>query len=380
MEVAEIIAKKVKKLQEENNLNQTEMGEIIGVTRQTIAKYQSGERLMDSGKLYQLARHFNKDIDFFLTDESEMDNVSFMFRADDPENNFNEKIKHEIADNFKTFHDIIELSDDPIKDYIPEEYNVKIAGDQLSESEKAAIAKIAEKQRRYMGADDAINVNIFTLFGENNINIIAQEIKDKNLDAVSAYSKDKGAYIFINDRQDIPEERKIFSTVHELGHLIMHRDEYSKDIETLKYTNNKIKDIREKAADYFAMSFLIPAKALRNYSYYFEGYIDLDMIVDKKKDFGVSAKSLIVALKEYGYIDDRILGSLFKKLDNAGYKNKEPEPRDYIKKNEKLRALVRKLIIKEEISINKAAKALKIPVLEMRKLAKKWKNYEYRTA
>ncbi|MGM0500816.1 MAG: helix-turn-helix transcriptional regulator, partial [Bacillota bacterium] len=60
MKVAEVIAKNLKELQDEFNLNQTEMGEIIGVTRQTFAKYLDGERVMDSGKLYKLARYFDK--------------------------------------------------------------------------------------------------------------------------------------------------------------------------------------------------------------------------------------------------------------------------------------------------------------------------------
>ena len=128
------------------------------------------------------------------------------------------------------------------------------------------------------------------------------------------------------------------------------------------------------------MSFLIPRNVLKNYSYYFDGYIDLDLIIEKKQEFGVSAKALITTLKEYGYIDNRILGSLFKKLKDAGYDKTEPEPEDYINKNEKLQALVRKLIINEEITINKAAEVLGISVLDMRKLARKWKNYEYRTA
>jgi Zn-dependent peptidase ImmA (M78 family) len=303
-----------------------------------------------------------------------------MFRADDPENNFDDKLKNKIAEKFKLYHEIIELSDDPVKDYLPEEYKLKIEGNKLNKKEKAAIEKIAEKQRRYMGVDDALNINVFTLFEENNINVIAQEIKDTNLDAVSAYSEDKGAYIFINDSRDIPEERKIFSAVHELGHLILHRDQYSKDINDLKYANTRIKDIKEKAADHFAMAFLVPANVLKNYDYYFDGYIDLDLIIEKKREFGVSAKSLIMTLNKYGYIDGKILGALFKKLKEAGFDKKEPEPRDYIRKNEKLFALVRKLVIKEEITINKAAEVLNIPVLEMRKLAKKWKNYEYRTA
>jgi len=380
MKVAEVIAKNLKELQDEFNLNQTEMGEIIGVTRQTFAKYLDGDRVMDSGKLYKLARYFDKEVDFFLSEKSKREKVSFMFRADDPENNFDDKLKNKIAEKFKLYHEIIELSDDPVKDYLPEEYKLEIKGDKLRKKEKAAIEKIAEKQRRYMGVDDALNINVFTLFEENNINVIAQEIKNANLDAVSAYSEDKGAYIFINDSRDIPEERKIFSAVHELGHLILHRDQYSKDISDFKYANTRIKDIREKAADHFAMAFLVPAKVLKNYNYYFDDYIDLDLIIEKKKEFGVSVKSLIMTLNKYGYIDAKILGALFKKLKEAGYDKKEPEPRDYIRKNEKLFALVRKLVIKEEITINKAAEVLNIPVLEMRKLAKKWKNYEYRTA
>jgi len=269
------------------------------------------------------------------------------------------------------YHEIIELSDDPVKDYLPEEYKLKIEEKKLNEKEKAAIEKIAEKQRRYMGVDDALNINVFTLFEENNINVIAQKINDSSIDAVSAYSEDKGAYIFINDSKDIPEERKIFSAVHELGHLILHRDQYSKDINELKYANTRIKDIREKAADHFAMAFLVPAKVLKNYDYYFNDYIDLDLIIEKKKEFGVSAKSLIMTLNKYGYIDGKILGALFKKLKESGFDKKEPEPRDYIRKNEKLFALVRKLVIKEEITINKAAEVLNFPVLEMRKLAKK---------
>jgi len=372
MNIAKIIGYNLRKVQEENNYSQEELGEIIDVTRQTISKYLNGERILDSGKLYKLAKHFNKSIDYFLSQDNNED-MGFMFRADDPGNNFNKILKEQISQRFNDYHEVIEMSDLQIKDYIPEEYNIEIKGDKLSKKEKETIAIIAEKQRRYMGIDNALNVNIFNLFEENNINIVAQEIDDQNLYALSAYSKDKGAFIFVNDSKDIPEERKIFSVVHEFGHLILHRDEYSKDVSQLKYTNSRIKDIREKVADYFAMSFLIPAKVLESYSYYFDGYVDLDLIIEKKKDFGVSAKSLIIALEEISLIDDTTSGALFKFLRERGFETTEPNPREYIKKNEKLLALVRKLVIEKKITINKAAVVLNIPVLEMRRKAKRWK-------
>ena len=135
-------------------------------------------------------------------------------------------------------------------------------------------------------------------------------------------------------------------------------------------------------AEHFAVAFLVPAKVLSNYDYYFDGYFDLDLIIEKKKEFGVSAKTLIMTLNKYGYLDDKILGALLKKLKKAGYENQEPEAKDYIRKNEKLLALVRRLLISEKISIwTVTSKVPKIiSVSEMNKLLEKWKNYEYRTA
>ena len=377
LNIAEIIGKNLKEIQKEYDYNQKELGEIIGVTRQTMAKYINGERILDSGKLYKLAKHFNKSFDYFLS-FNENNQVSFMFRADDPANNFNKGLKNQISKRFNLYHDIIELSELPIKDYLPEEYNLDIKGKKLSSKEKQAIAKIAEKQRRYMGINDVISTNIFSLFEENNINVIADKMDKLTLDAVSAYSQNKGAYIFINDNKSIPEERKIFSLVHELGHLLLHRNAYSKDWDKLKYTNSRIKDIREKAADYFAMNFLIPTKVLDNLAYYFDGYVDLDLIIDKKKEFGVSAKCLIMALNENGMIERSTLGFLYKKLRDNGFEKQEPEPLAYLQKNEKLFALTKKLLIQGKLTTNKAAEVLNISLKEMRELLKRWKNFEYK--
>jgi Zn-dependent peptidase ImmA (M78 family) len=335
---------------------------------------------MDSEKLYKLARHFNKDIDFFFSKKSKREKDSFSFKVDLLENNFDEKLKAEMEKRFKLYHQIIELSAEPVKNYLPAEYNLKIEGKKLTKKEKAAIEKIAEKERRAMGVDDALNINVFSLFEENHIKLIAQEINNSNLESLSAYSKARGAYIFINDSKSISEEEKIFSAVKELGHLILNRDHYRIELSELKDTNSQLKDIQEKAAEYFAVAFLIPARVFKKYDYYFDGYLDLDLIIEKKKEFGVSLKTLIVILNEYGYLDDKTLKALVKKLKEAGCAKKEPEARDYIRKNEKLTALLRKLVIKEEITVNKAAEVLELSVLEMRKLVKKWKNYEYRTA
>lgn len=41
---------------------------------------------------------------------------------------------------------------------------------------------------------------------KNNINVIAVKLEDKKVDALSAFSEDKGAFIVINDRDRYPED------------------------------------------------------------------------------------------------------------------------------------------------------------------------------
>jgi len=375
MIISKKIGNKLKQLQNEYSYSQQQIGNIIGVTRQTMAKYLNGEQILDSDKLYILSKHFNKPLEYFLSDDFQNDNVGFMFRADNPASNFNKELRDYLTKKFNNYYDVIKLSNQKIKEYLPPEYRINITGKQLSAEDKDIIEEIAYKQRKYFSIDNAINVDVFRLLERNNINIISEPLDSLSLDALSAFSNTKGAFIFINDQKNLPEERKIFSLIHELGHLIMHREDYSLDMENLEYSNDRIRDIREKAADFFASCFLIPKNILKkNYLHFIKGYITIDSIIELKEEFGVSAKSLIYTIYMYSLIDSNTMGKLFSILKDKGFENTEPYPKPYIKKNEKYYNLIKSLVIEDKLSVNKVAELLNINILEARNRVKEWKN------
>jgi len=63
---------KLKELRKEKGLNQTELGNAIGVSLRTIISYETGKSYPKKREIYgKLADYFNIDINYFLTEAEE---------------------------------------------------------------------------------------------------------------------------------------------------------------------------------------------------------------------------------------------------------------------------------------------------------------------
>lgn len=373
-QTASVISENLKRLKEELHLSNHEIGEILGTSRQTIANYLSGKQIIDSAKLFKLARYADVPLRYFFA-EKRPNAFSFMFRADNPKENVDESFTRFIDKKLNSYCDILELGDEDEVVFLPESYRLSISGKTLSKDEKEIIRSIAEKQRKALGIEGDANIDIYSVLERNHIHIYTFLHSNLVVDALSAYSKEKGAFILLEDHAKTPEERKIFSVVHELAHLIFHRDEYGKETEELAYKNYK-KDLKEKVANHFASYFLIPRDLLAEFDFYFKKgrYFSLDDLMELKREFRVSAQAMLMALKEEKYIDSRIYGYLLKRLKESGYEKNEPDPMPPIRKNQKLAFLLKNLIIDEKITTNKLSEVLNLDMNEARRLAKEWAN------
>src|SRR5699024_6977611 len=245
-------------------------------------------------KLFILARHFNKSLQFFMSNNE--DTMSFMFRDEDPKNNFSPIDRNFINDKFNKIFNILSIANLNKIIFIPESYKINVEK-KLSEEDKAIIREIAEKERRSFEISSLSIGEIYSALEQKNINIIALDYENLDLDAISAYSNDKGAFIFINDSKEIPEERKLFSLMHEYAHLIFHREMYLDSEGDLVYSTSR-SDINEKVANSFASYFLIPRDTLRKEAKKYSKFIDLKAVCNLKKKYGVSEEALLYALKE----------------------------------------------------------------------------------
>lgn len=373
--IAKVIGQNIERLKQSKGLTNEDIGNIIGVTRVTIAKYLSGDQVIDSARLFRLATKFNLPFKWFL-ESDEDSSMSFMFRADNPQENFEDDLALSLNNFLNEYIRILELAGENNVAFLPQAYKLHLKENKLIDDDLEIIREIAEKQRMAFGVEEILDYDIYSLLEKNNINVLALQLDNEKIFGLSAYSEDKGAFIIINDSPNIPEERKIFSVIHELGHLIFHREDYDREPGELTYSKTR-NNINEKIVDKFAGYFLIPRNKLRGYKRLFRGFIsNFNSVFEVKKEFGVSAKALLMALKEEGYIEQKTFGALFNKLKNSGFDHKEPQPIEPIEKNKKLKSILRRLYLEDKVTTNKVAELLSLNDKEARLLVKAWAEEE----
>ena len=67
------IAEKISKLRKENNYTQEQLAGLLGVSRQSVSKYESGLSYPETEKLVRLSELFDCTVDYLLKDNVEMD-------------------------------------------------------------------------------------------------------------------------------------------------------------------------------------------------------------------------------------------------------------------------------------------------------------------
>lgn len=66
MELKYFIGDKIKELRNIKNINQEELAEEIGTTKQSVSRYEKGQRKADQDILFELADYFGVSIDYFF--------------------------------------------------------------------------------------------------------------------------------------------------------------------------------------------------------------------------------------------------------------------------------------------------------------------------
>lgn len=103
------IGEKIKQLRKEKRLTQEELGELLGVKKSAIQKYESGQvQNLKQATIKKLCKIFNKYPDYFLFDELEDD-----LRK---ELSFVEIVQKRYGDDvYRIFETVIDLNEESLK-------------------------------------------------------------------------------------------------------------------------------------------------------------------------------------------------------------------------------------------------------------------------
>ena len=141
---------------------------------------------------------------------------------------------------------------------------------------------------------------------ENNGGIVIEfDFQTSKIDAMSIAFPDIPPLFFINPQ--VPKSRLRFTLCHELGHILMHQNALTPEI--------------EQQADQFASEFLLPSREIKPY---FLDSISISKLIDLKMYWKVSMQAILVKAKNLDTITPSNYSSLWIALGRCGYRKNEP--------------------------------------------------------
>jgi len=344
-----------------------QLAEKLSVSRQTIHNYEKGITLPNSKILGGIARALGTSLGELLAEPTEL--PTFRFRADA----VCKKNKQLGTPQFKSMVNA-NLGDYTflericgVSPYTPESTPHRtLRGNELN------IADIAEQFRSRMGSGHEPFVNLFASAENIGLKVFRTPIAINGFFGLSAYSPDQGAFILVNTK-DCTVERQIFTLAHEMGHLILHRDEYQASL--LGEGTGEEEMEREEIANYFASHLLVPRKTLFQQIEPLK-FLPLNELVYKlKKHFRVSYQVIIRCLSEIGHLHLTYEDMLrqfrwhFRRNNNRILtKKEEPQPlqsREFAE-NMRFKQLVLSALEMQEISEHRAAELLGVTMDKLR--------------
>ncbi|MDI9874101.1 helix-turn-helix domain-containing protein [Flectobacillus rivi] len=342
----EIVSSKIKQARILQAMSLQDLADRIGVSKQMISKYEKGDSIPSSKMLIKLAKALEVKMDyFFLSSSVELGEINFRKKNSfsiKKINSLKEKIKIELS-NYLEIENILQINnsfENPIK-----RRKVSATND---------IEEIVSDLRiEWEIGFDPIH-NIIQLLEDKEIKIIEINEPENNFDGLATIINGKYPVVVLNKTFSV--ERKRFTLLHELGHLLLELPECDVKFE-------------ENICNRFAAEFLFPQNlVIKEFGNKRES-ISFRELVEVQKKYGISIRAIIYRLKDANIFSENRLTEFYKKLNfNPALKKEIDQERFQSSEvSHRYEQLVYRALSQELISINKAASLLNVNVNEVLK-------------
>jgi Zn-dependent peptidase ImmA (M78 family)/DNA-binding XRE family transcriptional regulator len=352
----------VRAFREQAGFSQQQLGEFIGVTRQTVAAWETGDRQPSLANLTKIAKTLGISVDLLLPESSQSstaDEMHLLFRADQP-SALTPALRQLLTQKAVDYASLEQLLDEVPA--LPEQRPLRGYDEYLVE-------EVAQDVRSWLGASEHTPLgDVFLLLESKGLKIITYPLPE-DVSGFSAYTNELGAVIFVNSNH--PTERQFHTALHELAHLIFHRQDYKTPSEPQGKTLKK--DPKEKAADHLSGAVALSEQILRKELHaYRNRWIPEPLLADLKRRYGVSMRSVVIRAAQLEIISKTQMGQqigvLNKKYGKHGEEPKLPKP-SRLTRLERLTFLA---LLEEEITSSRAAEILGRSLKDIRSDLQQW--------
>lgn len=308
------------------------------ISRQAINKYEQGKMMPDSRTLIFLASSLGVKVDFFFRPFTvSVEGVEFRKKSKFTERQ-SESVKELVRETLERYLEIEQLGGNAVK------FDIK-RSEVSSIDEAKALAK--EVRAILQLGSDGIS-NVVEVLEDHGIKVIEIDESDA-FDGLCGFANGNIPVIVINS--NFAPERKRFTAMHELGHLLMILPESSGHKET------------EYICNAFASELLLPEEILIAKIGERRHDISLSELIDIQRQFGISIDAIMYSLCLHGVISEQRYKTYnIKKNTMSEFKEEVIRSRVSDERSGRFFRMVYRALADEIISISKAAALLNTSV------------------
>lgn len=283
----EIFAQRLRQARILKKISMDQLVKLIGglVTKQAISKYESAKMKPTSTIMIALASALNVDVEYFLRPfafDANQFQVSFRNKSNTSAKEV-KALKVQIRDQIERYLEIEELLGKPSNNMPRSEGPAVSTPEQMRE--------LAQEVRRDWNlGEDAIG-NVQDVLESKGIKVIATEAPI-DFDGVSGVVGNNDYIVVLNSAQPHVERRR-FTGMHELGHLL-YNNRFSPELTPRQ---------QEKLCNAFASEMLLPTSTLQRFFSPGEK-ISLSELKKVQLVYGISIDAIIHKLHELGIVND----------------------------------------------------------------------------
>lgn len=308
------------------------------ITRQAINKYEKGLMMPDSRVLIALASALGVKIDYFFRPFTvEVEHVEFR-KNPHFHGRMTNAVKERVREELERYLEVEQLCGCMNEFAMPHRrvFNV----------DEAVLH--ANEVRKHLGLGFDGITNVIEVLEDNGVKIIEID-EDADFDGLSGYANGIVPLIVVNG--NFSAERKRFTALHELGHLLLDIPE-----------EVSAKDV-EQICNAFASELLLPVNVLKSKLGESRHDISLSELTDIQRQFGISIDDIMMALRSSNIIsENRYSGYLSKKKRLPEFKKLVEASRVVSEGSGRFARMVYRALADEVITFSKAAALLNTSV------------------
>lgn len=311
-----LIPTKLRDARKVARLSQAELGDLVGVTRQSISFYERGDKIPEPPTFQKISEALGQPASFFTSEDCQVFGSSGaqFYRKFGPEtarrNDACTVLGSWFVQTARYFDDFVNY---PCV-HLPECAPASEEGYTIDE-----INEIATDLRRSWGLGYGPISNVLALVESKGVIVCRYEIDGENVEAFSFWNGERPFIFMASDKH--AGVRLRYDVAHELGHLVLH-----KCVEQTELENRDNLRQLESEANKFAGAFLLPANSFPNEIY----TTRLDAFLPLKARWKVSIQAMVHRCLDLEVIDADQHLNLYKQISFRKWRKKEPfdDPRN----------------------------------------------------